>query len=136
MRRSEKALVVLLRASALLLLVAVVPAVMPFEWMKVTHRWLGLGELPEGPIIGYLTRSLSALYAVHGALVYYVSLDVRRHLPVIRCLAVLSIVFGASMIVLDRAVGMPVWWIVCEGPFIIALGAAILWLAAKTENAT
>jgi pseudouridine-5'-phosphate glycosidase len=63
MNRSEKALVILLRASAVLLLTAVIPVVMPFVWMKDIHRQLGMGELPEGPIIGYLTRSLSAMYA-------------------------------------------------------------------------
>ena len=55
MNRPEKALVLLLRLSAVLLLTAIVPAVMPFAWMKSIHRLLGMGELPEGPIIGYLT---------------------------------------------------------------------------------
>jgi len=35
--------------------------------------------------MGYLTRSLSAMYALHGALVFLVSLDVRRFLPVVKC---------------------------------------------------
>ncbi len=131
MARHEKALVWLLRASAVLLLTALVPAVMPFGWMVATHRWLGLGELPQGPIIGYLTRSLSMLYAVHGVLVFYLSLDVQRFLPVIRCLAALNIAFGIGMIVLDCQVGLPLWWILAEGPFLIALGAVLLWLAAR-----
>ena len=53
--RYERTLVWLLRLSAVLLLTAIVPAVMPFAWMKAIHRLLGMGELPEGPIIGYLT---------------------------------------------------------------------------------
>jgi len=53
-----------------------------------------------------------------------------------KALVVLSIVFGAGMLVLDRAVGLPAWWIVCEGPLIIALGAALLWLAAETDRQT
>ena len=129
---SEKTLVWLLRLTGGLLLVAVGAVFMPFGWMAAIHRWLGLGELPNTPMIGYLTRSLSALYAVHGALVLYLSFDVRRYLPVVRCLAVLGIVFGAGMIVLDCVVGLPPAWIVGEGPFIIALGAALLWLAART----
>ena len=129
MNRSEKALVVLLRAAAVLLLTALIPAVMPFAWMQGIHRQLGMGELPQGPIIGYLTRSLSAMYAFHGALVLFVSLDVRRFLPVVKCLAVLCIVFGMGMIVLDVMVGMPMFWILGEGPFIIVLGGVMLWLA-------
>ena len=131
---SEKALVVLLRGSALLLLTAVVPAVMPFAWMQAIHRQLGMGELPSGPIIGYLTRSLSAMYAVHGALVFFVSLDVRRFLPVVKCLAVLGLVFGIGMTVLDVAVTMPLFWIICEGPFIFALGGVLLWLASRVPE--
>ena len=128
---SEKALVVLLRLSGVLLLTALFPAVMPFAWMETIHRQLGMGELPTGPIMGYLTRSLSAMYALHGAIVFFLSLDVRRFLPVVRCLAVLSIVFGTGMIVLDVLVGMPVAWIIGEGPFVVVLGGVILWLAGR-----
>jgi hypothetical protein len=118
-----------------LLLVAVIPAVMPFEWMKEIHRRLGMGELPEGPIVGYLTRSLSAMYAMHGALLFFVSLDVRRYRPVVQCVAVLCLAFGAGMLVLDQAVGMPRFWLLGEGPFVMALGAAILWLSAACGEA-
>ena len=134
MNRSEKALVMLLRAAAILLLTAVIPVVMPSAWMKEIHRLLGMGELPEGPIMGYLTRSLSAMYAMHGALVFFVSLDVRRYLPVVTCLAVLGIVFGLGMVVLDVAVGMPLPWVLCEGPFIIVLGGVLLWLAGRVRE--
>jgi len=128
---SEKALVVLLRASAVLLLTAVIPAVMPFAWMDEIHRQLGMGDLPRGPIIGYLTRSLSAVYAMHGALVLFLSLDVRRYVPVVKCLAVLALVFGIGMLVLDVVVGMPWFWVFGEGPFIIIFGGIILWLAGR-----
>jgi len=129
---AEKTLVGVLRLTGGLLLVAVGAVFMPFGWMAAIHRWLGLGELPNTPMVGYLTRSLSALYAVHGALVLYLSFDVRRYLPVVRCLAVLGIAFGVGMIGLDCAVGLPPAWVVGEGPFIIALGTALLWLAART----
>ncbi len=131
MDRYERSLVVLLRFAAVVLITAVVPAVMPFAWMAAIHRQLGLGELPQGPIVGYLTRSLSAMYAMHGAIVYFLSLDVRRFLPVVKCLAVLGIAFGVGMFVLDVAVGMPTPWIACEGPFVIVLGSTLLWLAGR-----
>jgi hypothetical protein len=131
---AEKTLVVVLRLSAVLLLVALVPACMPFQWMVVIHRALGMGELPDMPIVGYLTRSLSAFYAMHGALILYVSFDVRRHLPVIRFLAVLAVAFGAGMLVLDAAVGLPLAWTLGEGPFVIALGAVLLWLAGRVNR--
>ena len=94
----ESVLILLLRVSGILLLTALVPVVMPFTWMQEIHRQLGLGELPTGPIMGYLTRSLSAMYAVHGAIVLFLSLDIRRFLPVIKCVAALGIMFGMGMI--------------------------------------
>ena len=134
MNRFEKTLLVLLRLAGVLLLTAVIPAVMPFAWMKDIHRLLGMGELPEGPIIGYLTRSLSAMYAIHGGLVLFVSLDVRRYVPVAKCLAVLGIMFGLGMLVLDVMVGMPPRWTACEGPFIIVLSGVLLWLASHVHE--
>jgi hypothetical protein len=35
--------------------------------MGAARRWLGLGEMPTGPVVEYLGRSLSAFYAVTGA---------------------------------------------------------------------
>ncbi len=133
MNSSEKSLVILLRVVGVLLLTAVIPAVMPFAWIKDVHRTLGMGELPEAPIMGYLTRSLSAMYALHGALVFFISLDVRRYLPVVKFLAVLSVFFGCGMLVLDIVVRLPPWWIVGEGPSIIALGGVMFWLAGRVQ---
>jgi hypothetical protein len=133
MNRFEKALAILLRASAVLLLVALIPAVMPFAWMDKIHHNLGLGSLPDMPIMGYLTRSVSALYALHGGLILFLSMDVRRFLPVIECLAVLGIVFGIGMLVLDWAVGLPPAWILGEGPFVAALAGVLLWLTRRIK---
>lgn len=133
---NEKFLVWVLRVSGVVLLTALIPVVMPYIWMQEIHRWMGMGELPAGPILGYLTRSLSLFYAMHGALLLFVSRDVSRFLPVIKCLAILAIAFGAIMVFLDTAVGMPAYWIMGEGPIVIVLGVAILWLAHRTRHPT
>jgi hypothetical protein len=134
MSRHEKALVVLLQICGVVLLTALVPAVMPFAWMDAIHRALGLGRLPDAPIVGYLTRSVSAFYALHGVLVCYCSFDVRRYLPVVKCLAAACMLFGAGMLVLDVLVGMPLVWILGEGPSIIILGGVMLWLASRVPE--
>jgi hypothetical protein len=132
--RAEKALVILLRVAAGVLLLALVPVFFPHAWMAAINRVLGLGELPETAIIGYLTRSLSAMYAFHGALVLCVSLDVRRYRPFIICLAALGMVFGVFMLALDVVLGMPWSWTACEGPFILVLSTAILALAFRVKD--
>jgi hypothetical protein len=130
----DRVLVLVLRISGIILLTALVPAVMPFAWMQLIHGWIGMGDLPAKPIVGYLTRSLSLMYAMHGALIFFISLDVHRFLPAVKFLAALGMVFGAGMIFLDFMVGMPISWAICEGPFVILLSALLLWFAYKTSD--
>ncbi len=132
--QAEKILVILLRISAGVLLLALAAVFFPQAWMAAINRAVGLGELPDSAVVGYLTRSLSALYAFHGALVLYVSLDVRRWLPLIICMAAVGMVFGIFMLSLDIVLGMPPAWTVGEGPFIFVLGAAILGLAVRVKG--
>ena len=106
---------------------------MPHDWMNLIHQRLGMGELPHLPIVGYLTRSISALYALHGALLIFLSLDVQRYLPLVRFLGAASVVMGVLLLGLDLAVGMPVFWTVAEGPPVVALGLVILVLARRVK---
>jgi hypothetical protein len=52
-------------------------------------------------------------------------------LPVVRFLAVTGAVFGAVMLGIDCAVGMPLPWTAGEGPYGVALSAVILWLTGR-----
>ena len=113
------------------MLTALGAVVMPYEWMNAIHRQAGLGELPHVPIVGYLTRSISAFYALHGALLVFLAGDVRRFLPVVRFLAGAGAVFGVLLLAIDCAVGMPLPWTVAEGPWVVALSAVILWLTGR-----
>jgi len=136
MKSPERILVWLLRVSGAMTLTALGAVFMPYEWMNLIHQRLGMGELPHIPIVGYLTRSVSALYALHGALLIFVSLDVRRYLPVVRFLGVAGVVMGVLLFGLDRAVGMPVPWTNGEGPFVVAISVVILVLAGRVKTQT
>jgi hypothetical protein len=132
--KAERALVVVLRAFGALDLLAFGAVVMPRPWMAATYTWVGLGTLPDAPIVGYLTRSASALYALHGALVLFISFDVRRYWRMITFLAAAALVHGAIMAGIDVAVGMPQPWTLYEGPCFAAPGAIVLllqWLSAS-----
>ena len=113
------------------MLMALGAVVMPFEGMNVIHKQMEMGNLPQVPIVGYLTRSISALYALHGALLIFLAGDVRRYLPVVRFLAVTGAAFGVVMLGIDCAVGMPLPWKLGEGPFVVMLSAVILWLTGR-----
>ncbi|MCB1125506.1 MAG: hypothetical protein KDM81_03345 [Verrucomicrobiae bacterium] len=115
-------------------LLALVAVAMPHSWMDATHRWLGLGEMPSGPIVGYLTRTLSAFYALLGGLLWVLSFDLKRHLPVLRYVAWAMIGFGGIALIVDWQVGLPWHWTVFEGPMVIAFGKVILWLARSVSE--
>ena len=134
MNRYERALVLLLRLDGIIMLSALFPSMMPLAWMQAIHRCLGMGALQDAPIVGYLTRSLSVMYAMHGAVLLFLSLNVRRHLPVVKFVAILTILFGLGMLVLDVVVGMPPFWIACEGPALFLLYCVVLWLTDHVQD--
>lgn len=97
--------------------------------MVEIHRALGMGELPRTPLVEYLTRSLSGLYALWGPVYWHVSSEVSQQVRLIRLLAWLKILFGLVLIAIDLSVGMPLFWLICEGPVVIGLSVLTLaWL--------
>jgi hypothetical protein len=120
-----------LRILGTLDLLALVAALAPRPWLVVAHEWCGLGSLPDGPVVGYLYRSASAMYALHGALMLFVAGDVVRYWRLIRFLAMLAVVHGAVLVAIDAAEQMPGWWRWIEGPGFAATGAVVLWLQRR-----
>ena len=86
--RTESFLRFILRWEGSISLLALFAVVMPYSSMDATHQWLGLGKLPDQPIVGYLARSLSASYALLGGLLWFLSFDVHRHRPTLCFLGV------------------------------------------------
>lgn len=132
--KRPRGLVWLLRILGAIDLLAVLAVFAPLEWMTKIHAWLGMGELPQQPILHYLTRSASALYALHGAMILFVSTDVRRYAPLIKFLALAALIHGVVLCLIDTLAGMPVFWIVLEGPVVIAMGVVVL-LLLRNETA-
>ena len=109
-------------------LLALVAVVMPLEWMSQINDLCGLETFPESRIVSYLARTTSALYALHGALVVFISFDVVRYRPLITFLGIVAIVHGAILLGIDVAVGMPFFWTMLEAPAFTATGFAVLWV--------
>jgi hypothetical protein len=130
----HRALIILLRVVGGLACTAVIASVMPTTWIAATHRWLGLGDLPDAPITQYLARSISALYAIFGGLAIVISTDVQRYAPIIRFFAYVTLAFGALITGIDSIAGMPTYWTLFEGPTTFILGVVILLLARRVER--
>ncbi len=130
MTTADKAVVLLLRILGVGSLFALVPVFMPFSWMAATHRWLGLGEMPAAPVEEYLARSVSAFYALVGALCLVLASDLGRYRPLVQFLGVAFALMGLVFLWVDLAAGMPWWWTASEGPpetirFFFAIGPSI-----------
>jgi hypothetical protein len=123
----QRRLALVLRVLGTLDLLALIAALSPRPWIVLSHKFCGLGPLPDGPVVGYLFRSSSLLYALHGALILFVAGDVVRYWPLIRFLAILAVVHGAILVGIDTAEGLPDWWRWAEGPGFAATGAIVLW---------
>lgn len=113
-----KILAWLLRLNALVLILALIPMLFPFSVMNTIHQWFGLGELPQAPITEYLTRSLSLVYALHGAVCLALAMDVKRYLPLIQLVAMFHFGFGLLILAIDLYAGLPWFWTIGEGPMI------------------
>ena len=141
----EQSLKWLLRLTGVTMLVALMFVFCPFSWLQKGHAYMGmdtlqysvpsqteavtLGPLQYTPLTNYLIRTLSALYAILGAIVFYVAYDVKRHLMLIRLLGCIAILGGMGVTILDAVLGLPWLWTALEGPITIILGAVVMGLA-------
>lgn len=106
----------------------------PTKWMDEIHQWLGMGPMPQGPIVEYLARSLSAFYTILGALMLMTAWDIRRFAPIVTWWGITGIGLGASLLWVDLSFGMPAWWTWGEGPWVILIGVLILVLQRKAAS--
>jgi hypothetical protein len=135
MTKSDKVLVILLGFIGVTALFALVAVFMPFSWMAATHRWLGLGEMPTGPIVEYLARSLSAFYAFFGALCLAMAADVERYRRLVQFLGAALAVMSVVVFGIDWSINMPWWWTAFEGPPGVVFGIFMFYLARPNYRA-
>lgn len=129
LQRERKLLFYLLRALAIMGMAAIVPVVMPHAWMNWFHREMGLGEMPDIPIVGYLARSVSLFYVWAGAIAWYLSNDLEGRLPFIRFVGGTGVGIGLAISAGGLVSGLPWWWVASEAAFAVFYFGAIWRLA-------
>ncbi len=134
MTRKERFFKLFLRLTGSVALLALFAVFMPYSWMNAIHQWLGLGEMPSEPIVGYLARSTSAFYAFFGCLLWCLSFNLNRYQTVIHFLGAASIVFGVILFIIDLREGLPLYWSLIEGPVNIIFGAIIFVLSRRLNT--
>ena len=134
MQRVENHLKVLLRAFGAVTAIALFPFVMPRSWMAVVHEWLGLGVLPDKPVVEYLARTTSALYGFLGGLYLVLATDVRRFAKVITYSAVATLLLSAVDTALGLRAGMPTWWMWSDVVACWLFSLGILFLQRRADS--
>lgn len=130
---AEQLLKIILRLLGSASLSALVFVFVPHAWMNQIHAQLGMGSLPDQPVVGYLARSTSALYALLGGVLWMLSFNPKRHRAVLIHLGYSIITLGVILLFVDWLEGMPLFWKLWEGPFVIAFGLVLLSLSRAIE---
>ncbi len=134
MNGADRLIRFILRLTGTVLLLAAPFIFMPRSWHAWVHEWLGLGPYPEGPVIDYLVRTASAMYALSGIFCWLISFNLERYAGLIAFLAEASIAFGVLTIVVDFANELPWFWKWFEGPPAILWGIVVLVLLARRRR--
>jgi hypothetical protein len=131
MNKPELAIVIIMRVIGVSGLFAIPAIFLPYSWMNIIHESMGLGVLPDAPIVSYLARSLSAFYAIVSTITLFIALDIWRYRSFVKLWAIIVIATGFVLLGIDVAAGMPTSWTVGEGPPTIAIGLVVLQLQKK-----
>lgn len=118
----------LLRLAGAVEILAFFSVVMPRSWMEASHAWLGLGEMPGGPVIMFMIRQASYAYGMHGVSLWVLAADVKRFRPLVILNGVSFLLAAPVFFVIDYTSGMPLWWTLEDSLGCGFLGGALLWL--------
>ena len=107
---------------------------MPRSWMAITHEWLGMGTLPDKPVVEYLARSTSALCALYGGFLLLLARDVHRYAVAIRYQAIATICLASAGAVFGLRAGMPGWWMISDAAGCCIFCGGMLWAQRYTSD--
>ena len=127
-----------LRLTGAVELLALPAAVMPRAWMDAAHGWLGLAELPRGPVVDSLLREVSFTYGLHGVGLWIIASDVARFRPLVVWTGIGYLLAGMAFVPIELLVGLPWYWALGNGGSCLAVGLVVLgllWGEARARKA-
>ena len=123
-----------LRLAGAIEILAFIAVVMPRSWMEISHEWLGLGQMPDGPVLMFLIRQASYTYGMHGIALWVLASDVKRFRPLIILNGIAYLLAAAVFAAIDYSTGMPLWWTISDLLGCFGLGAALLWCSLSSPR--
>jgi hypothetical protein len=131
---SEKLQSWVLRLTGATEILAFISVVMPRSWMESAHSWLGLGQMPDGPVIMFMIRQASYAYGMHGVSLLLMATDVRRFQPLIVFNGISFLLAGVVFYLIDYSAGMPFWWTIIDALGCASFGVAVLILNRRMRE--
>ena len=125
---------VLLRLAGAFEILAFIAVVMPRSWMEISHAWLGLGEMPHGPVLMFLIRQASYTYGMHGISLWILALDVKRFRALVILNGIAYLLAAPVFWTIDYTTGMPLWWAIGDSVGCGFFGAALLWCSLSAPR--
>ncbi|HYN86652.1 MAG TPA: hypothetical protein VER32_15490 [Pyrinomonadaceae bacterium] len=116
-----------LRAAGAVEILAFFAVVMPRSWMEASHRWLGMGEMPDAPVLMFMIRQASYVYGMHGVSLLLLASDIKRYRRLLILNAVSFTLAAPLFFVIDYTSGMPLWWTVFDSLACGLFGVVLLW---------
>ena len=130
----ERLLVWLLRLAGAVEILAFIAVVMPRSWMETSHAWLGLGQMPDGPLLMFMIRQASYTYGVHGLSLWLIASDVKRFRPFVIFNGGAFLVAAPVFLLIDLTSGMPLWWALSDPASCGLFGIALLSLSLTNHS--
>jgi hypothetical protein len=131
---SQRLLSWLLRLAGSVEILAFFAVVMPRSWMEVSHAWLGLGEMPRGPIIMFMIRQASYTYGMHGVSLWVLASNVARFRTLVLLNGIAFLLAAPVFFLIDFTSAMPWWWTVGDTLGCGVLGIAVLLLTSNVAK--
>ena len=130
----QRLLVWSLRLAGAVEIFAFIAVVMPRSWMEISHAWLGMGQMPDGPLIMFMIRQASYTYGIHGLSLWVLASDVERFRPLIVFNGIAFLVAAPVFFLIDLTSGMPLWWAVSDPMSCGFFGVLLLWLSLGKDR--
>ena len=131
----QRLLVWLLRLAGAVEILAFISVVMPRSWMEISHEWLGMGTMPDGPLVMFMIRQASYAYGMHGVLLWILATDVARFRPLIVFNGVAFLLAAPVFFLIDYTTGIPLWWTIFDSLACGSIGVALLLLTRDNHPA-
>jgi len=118
----------LLRLAGAFEIIAFIAVVMPRSWMEMSHEWLGMGTMPDGPVVMFMIRQASYAYGMHGISLWVIASDVVRFRPLVVFNGIAFLLAAPVFFLIDYTSGVPFWWTIGDTFGCALFGGGLLWL--------